>query len=182
MLRSLTVVFGLRVTVDCFTKRPVIALRPRFPAILTSLVLTSNQCFNSNTVGRHRPGDSEVQQWGMAKTTVDPFRLHAALNATRSAQGVSWRTLAKTIGVSPSLLSRLGQGLRPDANSFATIVSWLNLPAEDFFEHEGEHPQAEPELMSRVAPLLRADKDLSDDDVKFISDIISATITRARAN
>jgi len=30
---SFTVVFGLRLTVDCFTNRPVIADRPRFPAI-----------------------------------------------------------------------------------------------------------------------------------------------------
>jgi hypothetical protein len=28
----LTVVFGLRLTVDCLTKRPVMALLPRFPA------------------------------------------------------------------------------------------------------------------------------------------------------
>jgi hypothetical protein len=30
-----TVVFGLRATVDCLTKRPVIALRPRLPGIVT---------------------------------------------------------------------------------------------------------------------------------------------------
>lgn len=38
---SLTVVFGLRATVDFVTKRPVIALRPRllpWPAMLTSLL------------------------------------------------------------------------------------------------------------------------------------------------
>lgn len=30
LVLSLTVVFGLRLTVDCFTKRPLTALRPRW--------------------------------------------------------------------------------------------------------------------------------------------------------
>lgn len=34
---SLTVVDGLRRTVDCFTNRPVIALRPRLPLVLDCL-------------------------------------------------------------------------------------------------------------------------------------------------
>lgn len=32
---SLTVIFGLLFTVDCLTKRPEIALRPRFPLAAT---------------------------------------------------------------------------------------------------------------------------------------------------
>lgn len=34
LVDSLTVVRGLLRTVDCFTKRPVIALRPRWPAVM----------------------------------------------------------------------------------------------------------------------------------------------------
>lgn len=73
----------------------------------------------------------------MAKTTINTAALHSALDAARQERQISWRALAGEIGVSPSLLSRLGNGLKPDTDGFATIIAWLRLPAEDFFEHEG---------------------------------------------
>jgi transcriptional regulator with XRE-family HTH domain len=120
----------------------------------------------------------------MTKTTVSPSLLYSALDAARQARGASWRSLAKEIGVSPSLLSRLGNGLKPDADGFATIVAWLNVPAEQFFDR-GAAPtgdeQAEPDLMVQLAPLLRARKDLNETDVKYLEQVIGATIERARA-
>ncbi|MBB0993271.1 helix-turn-helix domain-containing protein [Dietzia natronolimnaea] len=120
----------------------------------------------------------------MAKTTINTAALYSALDAARQERQLSWRALAGKIGVSPSLLSRLGNGLKPDSDGFATIISWLRLPAEDFFEYEGERDakdDREPELMAQLAPLLRARKDLSETDVKYLQQIIGATIERARA-
>lgn len=120
----------------------------------------------------------------MARTTVRPALLYSALDAARQERGVSWRSLSKEIGVSPSLLSRLGNGLKPDADGFATIVAWLNVPAEQFFDHgagEASDDSAEPDLMVQLAPLLRARKDLNETDVKYLEQIIGATIERARA-
>lgn len=120
----------------------------------------------------------------MAKTTISPALLYSALDAARQQRGVSWRALAKEIGVSPSLLSRLGNGLKPDADGFATIVAWLKLPAEQFFEHDDRaatDDPGQPDLMAQLAPLLRARKDLSDTDVKYLEQVIGATIERARA-
>ena len=119
----------------------------------------------------------------MAKTTINTAALHSALDAARQERQISWRALAGEIGVSPSLLSRLGNGLKPDTDGFATIIAWLRLPAEDFFEHEGERDDddREPDLMAQLAPLLRARKDLSGTDVKYLQQVIGATIERARA-
>ena len=118
----------------------------------------------------------------MAKTTINTAALYSALDAARQERQLSWRALAGEIGVSPSLLSRLGNGLKPDTDGFATIIAWLRLPAEDFFEHEGRHDNArEPDLMAQLAPLLRARKDLSETDVKYLQQVIGATIERARA-
>ena len=120
----------------------------------------------------------------MAKTTISPALLYSALDAARQERGVSWRALAKEIGVSPSLLSRLGNALKPDADGFATIVAWLKLPAEQFFENGDLATGAEkgqPDLMAQLAPLLRARKDLSDSDVRYLEQVIGATIERARA-
>ena len=117
----------------------------------------------------------------MPKTTIDPARLYAALDAARLERNISWRTLAGEVGVSPSLLSRIGQGYRPDANGFATLVRWLHLPAERFFVHEGDVAGTEsPALSVQLAPLLRADKNLSDEDVAFLTSVIQATERRAR--
>lgn len=121
----------------------------------------------------------------MAKTTINTALLYSALDAARQQRQLSWRALASEIGVSPSLLSRLGNGLKPDTDGFATIVAWLRLPAEQFFERDGaddtDDAAREPDLMAQLAPLLRARKDLSDTDVRYLQQIIGATVERARA-
>lgn len=120
----------------------------------------------------------------MAKTTIDTAGLYAALDAVRQERGLSWRSLASEIGVSPSLLSRLGNGLKPDTDGFATIVAWLRLPAEQFFDRQGNDAEtgvSEPDLMAQLAPLLRARKDLTEADVKYLEQVISLAVGHARA-
>lgn len=95
-------------------------------------------------------------------------------------RGVSWRQLAAEIGVSPSLLSRLGQGLRPDADGFATLVSWLGVPAEEFFDRGDEPQESEADLMPRLSALLRADRNLSESDAEMIESIARLALKRAR--
>jgi len=89
--------------------------------------------------------------------------------------------LAKDVGVSPSLLARMGNGFNPDAEGFATLVRWLNMPAETFMIGENDD-RPEPELTAQFAPLLRARKDLSEADVVYLEDVIAATVRRARAD
>ena len=122
----------------------------------------------------------------MPRTRIDVKSLHAALDAERTAREISWRQLAKEINVSPSLLARLGNGFRPDADGFATLTTWLNMPAETFMITEsGESPDpatSEPELTVQLAPLLRARKDLTPADVEYLEDVIRATVRRAKAD
>jgi len=115
------------------------------------------------------------------KTQVDVPALYAALDATRRAQDLSWRALAKDLDLSPSLFSRLANGLKPDTDSFATLVSYLSVDASEFFGSADSEPiAAEPELMAQLAPLLRARRDLSAADVAYLEEVISATLRRAR--
>jgi len=120
----------------------------------------------------------------MTKTRIDVQGLYAALDAERTARGLSWRQLAKEIGVSPSLLSRLGNDLRPDADGFATLVRWLNIPAEQFMiELDVERrTQPEPDLVAQLAPLLRARRDLDKRDVAYLEEVIRATIRHVQAS
>lgn len=120
----------------------------------------------------------------MTRTKIDVRGLYGALDAERTARGLSWRQLAGQIGVSPSLLSRLGNELRPDADGFATLVRWLNMPAEQFMidadDEAGDRP--EPDLVTQLAPLLRARKDLDSRDVSYLEDVIRATVRHAQAS
>jgi transcriptional regulator with XRE-family HTH domain len=120
----------------------------------------------------------------MTKTRIDVQGLYAALDAERSARGLSWRQLAKEIGVSPSLLSRLSNGLRPDADGFATLVRWLNMPAEQFMADLDVAPrtQPEPDLVTQLAPLLRARQDLDKRDIAYLEDVIRATVRHVQAS
>lgn len=86
--------------------------------------------------------------------------------------------------MSPSLLSRLGNELRPDADGFATLVRWLNMPAEQFMidADAGRPDLPEPDLLTQLAPLLRARKDLDRRDVSYLEDVIRATVRHAQAS
>lgn len=116
----------------------------------------------------------------MARTKINVSGLYGALNAARQSRDLSWRQMAKEIGVSPSLLSRMANGYRPDADGFATLVKWLGMSAETFMMSEGEET-AQPVWAAQLAPLLRANKDLDADDVKYLEEVIQATVRRARA-
>nr|WP_312638956.1 helix-turn-helix domain-containing protein [Rhodococcus qingshengii] len=118
----------------------------------------------------------------MSKSKIDVTALFAAVDGVRKQRGQSMRQLAKEIGVSPSLLSRLGNGYRPDADGFVTLVRWLGMPAEQFVEgDDSAADRNEPELVAQLAPLLRARKDLAAEDVQYLEDIIEATVRRTRA-
>lgn len=119
----------------------------------------------------------------MTKTRIDVQGLYAALDAERTARDWSWRQLAKEIGVSPSLLSRLGNELRPDADGFATLVRWLNMPAEQFIVDAdgGRETRTEPDLVTQLAPLLRARQDLDKRDVAYLEEVIRATVRHVQA-
>ncbi|UJP41060.1 helix-turn-helix domain-containing protein [Cellulomonas palmilytica] len=116
----------------------------------------------------------------MSKARIDAAALQNALEQARLTKGLSWRQVAAESGVTPSLLSRLRNGYKPDADGFMTLVTWLGLPAEDFLIEEGEARAAsEPELTVRLAPLLRASKDLEEEDVAMLQELIQATLRRA---
>lgn len=116
----------------------------------------------------------------MAKTKIDARALQESLDQVRIQRELSWRQLAGEIGVTPSLLSRLRNGYKPDAEGFMTLVRWLGVPAERFLIDD-EAPTKRPELMAELAPLLRARKDLDESDIEMLQEVIQATLRRANA-
>ncbi|TVT31501.1 helix-turn-helix transcriptional regulator [Amycolatopsis rhizosphaerae] len=114
---------------------------------------------------------------------LDTGRLYAALDAQREARGLSWRQLAAEAGVSASLVSRMGNGHRPDLDGFIALVQWLGMPAETFMVWPEGAPERRPRpsLEARLAPLLRADDELCESDRDHLLDVVAVTLRHLRA-
>ena len=106
--------------------------------------------------------------------------LYGALDAERQSRRMSWRQVAREAGISPSTLSRLGNGYKPDVDAFAKLVRWFGVPADGFFLGE-ESAGHRPDLVTELAPLLRARQDLSERDVAYLEDLIGAAVRRFSA-
>lgn len=68
----------------------------------------------------------------MVVAQLDVAELRAALDRERQARGLTWSDVAREAGVSPSTLTRLARGGRPDVDGFASLVWWLRAPADTF--------------------------------------------------
>ena len=115
----------------------------------------------------------------MPRSRIDVVAFHAALDAARGSRGdLSWRQLAAEVGVSPSTMTRLANGKRPDVDAFAALVRWLGMPAERFMLDADDIQTTEPELLAELAPLLRARSDLNPEDVQYLEELIGAAVRR----
>jgi transcriptional regulator with XRE-family HTH domain len=113
---------------------------------------------------------------------LDAGKLYAALDAERSANGLSWRQLAADAGVSTSLVSRMGNGHRPDLDGFIALVQWLGMPAETFMIWpEDRRGRRKLSLEAQLAPLLRAQEELAEADRQHLIDMVNMTMRHFRA-
>jgi transcriptional regulator with XRE-family HTH domain len=117
----------------------------------------------------------------MSDTVIDVRGLASALEARVKADGISWRSAAGSIGVSPSLLTRIRNDQRPDLDAFAKIVRWLRLPADQFLVDPHElATREEPELGSSIHALLRARSDLNEQDKQYLESILQSGLEHFR--
>ena len=113
----------------------------------------------------------------MPHARIDVPRLHAALDGARRSRGLSWRQLAAEVGCSPSTMTRLANGHRPDVDAFVALTAWLKMPAEEFTITDGaESAEAQPELLAQVGALLRARPDLSTEEKAHLQEVLEAAL------
>ena len=116
----------------------------------------------------------------MAEPALDVSALYGALDERRRSLAISWRHLAKEARISPSTLTRMAQGRRPDVDSFAALTSWLGQPADLFLGRVSTGQPRDEEPLAVISGLLRARKDLSPESVDAIEDIVRAAYERFR--
>lgn len=110
----------------------------------------------------------------MADARLDVRALYTGLDAKRQARELTWRQVAGEAGISPSTLTRLAQGKRPDVDSFASLTHWLGVSADEFLGSGIRHEAEGGEQLAVISSLLRAEKDLLPEGVEALQDIINA--------
>lgn len=101
-----------------------------------------------------------------------------ALDAVRIARSQNWKQVAIDSGVSPSTLTRLAQGKRPDVDSLAALVGWAGLDANAFVLSAGKPGAEEP--LAMISTYLRADRNLSPQAADAIDRVVKAAYEALR--
>jgi transcriptional regulator with XRE-family HTH domain len=109
----------------------------------------------------------------MPETTVDIETLYAALNRKRQTKKLTWRALATLLEITPSTFTRMAQGLKPDVDTFATLVRWLGMSQEQFLRPTRKKAEnADPVAM--ISSYLRGAKNISHAEAEAMEDILAA--------
>jgi len=109
--------------------------------------------------------------------SFDNEAFFAALDAERISRKMHWKAVAAEAGVSASTLTRIGQGRRPDVDSFAALSAWAGLQPDSFIRRVAEdQEQASP--LSEISLLLRRDPNLSPDARTALDELVKATYAR----
>jgi transcriptional regulator with XRE-family HTH domain len=111
--------------------------------------------------------------------SFDSDGFFSALDAARTSRRVHWKTVAYETGVSASTLTRIGQGRRPDVDSFAALTSWAGLDPDSFFIRGGSaEDRSQP--LAEISVLLRRDSNLSPEAAAALDELVKATYERLR--
>lgn len=113
----------------------------------------------------------------MPEITVDVDALYGALDAKRDSDELTWRDLARDLRISPSTFTRMAMGRRPDIDTFATLLGWLERPAEDFTRTRARNDAAAA-AVAMVSLHFKAARNVRDADVTAYEDIVGAAMRR----
>ena len=108
----------------------------------------------------------------------DAGAFYRVLDAERSERRLTWKDVAAKAGVSPSTLTRLGQGRRPDVDSFARLVAWGGFTADQFVSPP-KQAQAGG-FMTNLPTYLRGDPNLDERGAQALEAIIRAAYDQFR--
>lgn len=103
---------------------------------------------------------------------IDVPALYGALDSRRSAKELSWRQLARELGLSASVFTRLAQGRTPELDSYVTMTRWLGVSTEAFVAADRPSEAETVTTVEAIAGYLRADKALKPESAKAISTIV----------
>ena len=106
----------------------------------------------------------------------DAEAYYGALAQIVHAQKISWRQVARETGITPSTLTRMAQGRRPDAASLAVLSAWAGLNPADFVDNPrcvaDTKPRSTRDSLNAISGVLRSDPNLPPEAARALEDII----------
>ena len=108
----------------------------------------------------------------------DADGFYAALDGERQAREITWKRVADESGVSPSTLTRMAQGRRPDVDSLAALCSWSGLNVDRFMRSGGSKEEAEP--LAMISTYLRSDPQLNDEAAVALDQLVKVAYRSMR--
>jgi transcriptional regulator with XRE-family HTH domain len=121
-----------------------------------------------------QPGDQTEE-----KAAFDADAFYETLDGERRSRELNWKEVAAEAGVSQSTLTRLGQGRRPDVDSFARLVAWGGFAADQFVT--APKLQQAGGFLTNLPTYLRSDPNLDDKGVQALETIIRAAYDQFRS-
>lgn len=115
---------------------------------------------------------------GGDRAAFDADAFYRVLDAERSQRRLTWKDVAAQTGVSPSTLTRLGQGRRPDVDSFARLVAWSGFTADQFVNPPKHAPAGG--FITNLPTYLRSDPNLDERGAQALEIIIRAAYDQFR--
>ena len=110
--------------------------------------------------------------------SFDAGAFYTALDGERRSRQYTWKRVADEAHISPSTLTRMAQGRRPDVDSLAALVAWSGLSADDFVRVSGEKP--EPRPLAMISTYLKSDPHLTPEAADALDELVKATYERMR--
>ncbi len=122
----------------------------------------------------------------ISDSLISTIELGRAIKRRREELGLSLRGLADKTGVSASTLSRIENGTgKPDAENIARLSTWLDMPIDRMMKKQDKDNSVEPVVYypheatpEIVEAHLRADKNLSADTAKALSELFRVAYTQ----
>ena len=103
-----------------------------------------------------------------------------ALDAVRQQRKKSWRAVAKEAEVNASTLTRMSQGRRPDVDSFAALVTWADLDADQYLTAPTADDAPAGDSLEKIAVLLRHDPNLTEEASAALDQLLQVTYDRLK--
>lgn len=100
-------------------------------------------------------------------TTVDTAKFSEMIKSKRGSVGL--RSLASSIGVSPSTLSRVEQGNLPDIDTYVRLCTWLEVSTDYFIRTKKEELAGHEGVIAH----LRADRTLPSETTEALIRMIN---------
>src|SRR4051794_24229662 len=108
------------------------------------------------------------------KRQIDTTALYSALLAKKEEEGRSWRDVARELGVSSAVFTRLHKGARPDGDTLLTLTTWLGVPTEQFVSGQAAERDDRRQTLTGIGTYLRADRTLTPASADAIEALLRA--------